>query len=67
MAIETKMLLKSVLNQIAMSDSLEQAYSLIAEMASVEGLDILSYNDMRTKVKGWAAMNRPDVAKNREE
>ena len=47
MALETKVILESVLTQIAVAKDLEQAYSMIAGMAKVEGMNVPSYGDKR--------------------
>jgi len=50
MAFETKVILESVLNQVALAKDLEQAYALIAGMAKVEGMVVPSYNDKRSEL-----------------
>ena len=60
MAFETKVILKMLANQIAMAESLEQAYSFVADAANVEGLDLPSYDEVKKKFSDIANQNKKD-------
>jgi len=49
MALETKVLLLSLLQQVGMAKSLKDAYELIAMLAKADGVDVLSYEDFVEK------------------
>ena len=64
MAIETKMLFSLVLDTVARSTSLEEAYEVIATAANVEGINALSYDDA---VKKYAAIREKSKNNKTEE
>ena len=61
MAYETKVILKALANQVAMAKNLKQAYSLIADAANAEGLDLPSYEETRLKIE---KLEQPEEPKN---
>ncbi|MCL2574837.1 MAG: hypothetical protein FWE33_00230 [Defluviitaleaceae bacterium] len=50
MALETKVILQMILHQIAMAENLKQAYDMVAAAASVEGMEVLSYEELLKKM-----------------
>jgi len=50
MAFETKVILTLLLQQVGMSDTVKQAYELIAAAANVEGIEALSYEEFLKKI-----------------
>ena len=61
MAYETKVILRMLANQVALAETIEQAFELIRTAAQVEGLTIPDYEEVRRelKVKGKAAVETP--------
>ena len=45
MASETKVILTVIIDAIAKSKTVEEAYDTVAKAARVEGLEVLSYDD----------------------
>jgi len=45
MAVETKVILSLLLDGVAKSRTLEEAYNVIAKAASVEGMNALPYDE----------------------
>jgi len=39
-----------ILHQIAMAENLKQAYDMVAAAASVEGMEVLSYEELLKKM-----------------
>lgn len=52
MAYETKVILRPLARQVAKADSLEEAYEAITLAASVDGLEMPSYEQERKSLKG---------------
>ena len=51
MAYETKVLLNLLAQQMALLDTAEEAYQAVAMAASVEGVDLPSYAEMKAKLR----------------
>jgi len=51
MAYETKVILKSLANQVAKAKSLREAYEAIRDVANVEGVQLLPYDDVLNRFK----------------
>ena len=51
MAYETKVILTLLAQQVGKAKSLREAYTSIVEAASVEGLQLPSYDEYREKLK----------------
>ena len=47
MAYETKVILKSLANQISMAKSVKQAYKMVKDMAEVEGMKLPSFEESK--------------------
>ena len=47
MAYETKVILKSLANQISTAKSVKQAYKMVKDAAEVEGLKMPSFDETR--------------------
>ena len=50
MALETKVILTLVLQQVGLSDSVKQAYELVAAAANVEGINAPTYEEFLEKM-----------------
>ena len=51
MAYETKVILRMLANQVALAETLEQAFEMIRSAAEVEGLSVPDYDDIRKQLK----------------
>jgi hypothetical protein len=51
MAYETKVILSLLAQQISRLKTIKQAYNAIVEAASVEGVQLPSYEDVQKKIK----------------
>ena len=51
MAIETKVILSLLLDGVAKSKTLEEAYNVIAKAASVEGVKALPYDEAMKEIE----------------
>ena len=52
MAYETKVILRSLANQIALAKSVKQAYEMIKDAADVEGISLPTYEETKGKYSG---------------
>ena len=52
MAYETKVILMSLANQVALVKTAKQAFELIRAAAQVEGLSIREFEDIRSSILG---------------
>jgi len=50
MAYETKVILRLLANQIALAETIEQAFEMIRTAAQVEGLIIPDYDEVRKEL-----------------
>ena len=55
MAYETKVILRLLANQIALAETIEQAFEMIRTAAQVEGLTIPDLEDVRAELR----VNKP--------
>ena len=51
MALETKVILSLLLDGVAKSENLEEAYDIVANAARVEGLKVLTYEEALRKIE----------------
>jgi hypothetical protein len=51
MALETKALLSLLADNIAKSQTLKEAYSVVMKAANVEGVSVLSYEDALEEIE----------------
>ena len=51
MAYETKVILRMLANQIALAETMEQAFEMVRTAAQVEGLTIPEYEEVRRELK----------------
>ena len=47
MAFETKVILKSLANQISMAKSVKQAYKIVKDVAEVDGMKLPSFEESK--------------------
>ena len=50
-AYETKAIISLLLSIIAKADTLEEVYSYVQEMASIEGVQTKSYNEKKSEIE----------------
>jgi len=50
MAYETKVILRSLANQVVLAKTKKQVYELVRSMAQVEGMTLPSYEDMQAEM-----------------
>ena len=51
MAYETKVILRSLANQIALAKTTKQAFEMVRTMAQVEGLAIPAYEEVKAELE----------------
>ena len=51
MALETKVILSLLLTGVSKSESLEEAYNVVADAARVEGLKVFPYDEIKKQIK----------------